>query len=296
MDEFDQTSEGENASNYESDKDKTFGCDAPDVLGVAGKGVPRGWTNASETIYKTVTSWNANPECFERTAGGWYYFTVNFTNVAKYYPAIRLRGAITGQSKFAVTIHKKSDMNIVHTDTADFVGITLNSNTDGAYDEGVMGNQSTDGKAAYLADARVDKTGQAGSEWIQFTNSAYIPTTGEYVVKIHHFGTSADGPNNGMGIFNFMEKSIPAGFQQSQLEELKVYPNPSKNGFNIDLSRISDNASFEIINIAGQQIYSKTNCSGSIQRVLPNVFQEKGIYFLRVNSANKQKVQKLIVN
>ncbi len=71
-----------------------------------------------------------------------------------------------------------------------------------------------------------------------------------------------------------------------------VYPNPSNGDYTIDLGESKKAVYFEIVDITGRVIESVQQTN--IQRFDFQIQQPAGIYFIRVNTSNKQAVLRLI--
>ena len=80
------------------------------------------------------------------------------------------------------------------------------------------------------------------------------------------------------------------GINSNSFSNFNIYPNPNNGVFTIEAN---DNISIEIINIEGQVIYNdkftSTKNTIDISRFT------KGVYFIRVNSNNETRVEKIVV-
>jgi len=76
----------------------------------------------------------------------------------------------------------------------------------------------------------------------------------------------------------------------STLNTLNIYPNPVKDLININNA---DNTTLEIMNTKGQLIFSKELNSNHEQIDISNF--NKGIYFVKVQSGESMKVEKLLI-
>ncbi len=75
-----------------------------------------------------------------------------------------------------------------------------------------------------------------------------------------------------------------------------LYPNPSNGIINIEASKISGLLDFQIINIAGQTIYSDKIYIPEQQNTELNLsWLKKGIYFLKIQNEENNSVKKLII-
>ena len=79
---------------------------------------------------------------------------------------------------------------------------------------------------------------------------------------------------------------------------INIYPNPNNGIFNINIKNICDeNISVEIMNITGQVIYSKQfdiKLTKTVKEIDISNYS-KGLYFLKVQSKEIIKVEKLII-
>ena len=87
----------------------------------------------------------------------------------------------------------------------------------------------------------------------------------------------------------------PLSVEQSILSETILIKNPIKNTIEIFSSNLVSNATITIIDASGKKVYSQNNISfdGNYQM---NINLSNGFYFLKIDSAEKNYVQKLIKN
>ena len=78
--------------------------------------------------------------------------------------------------------------------------------------------------------------------------------------------------------------------------EISIFPNPSNGSFNVEaLNAISENVLIEVFDMLGSRCYSKEQAGfKQIQISLENV--NKGVFFVKVTSANKSLSTKLIIH
>ncbi len=82
------------------------------------------------------------------------------------------------------------------------------------------------------------------------------------------------------------------GIEENNLEDgIAIYPNPNNGSFIIDINDI-DTATINIYSITGQLILQKTLTQNTTKVDLLN--SPKGIYFLKVKTANKTIVEKIV--
>lgn len=73
----------------------------------------------------------------------------------------------------------------------------------------------------------------------------------------------------------------------------KVYPNPTKNYVTVDGLQSASTATYELYDITGKQIYTKTNLSITNNQINLNSLKS-GIYFLNLYSGNSRYIHKVI--
>jgi len=139
---------------------------------------------------------------------------------------------------------------------------------------------------------------QAGAtyRWLECNNSnAVIPTetnvsytatvNGDYAVEVTKNGcsdTSACVSITTVGLSNL----------GLEMENLKLYPNPTTGNVVLDLGSIK-NAQVSVVDIAGKEVYSWSAINESKLQISSAKFS-KGVYFVKVQSSNQQKIMKLI--
>jgi hypothetical protein len=74
---------------------------------------------------------------------------------------------------------------------------------------------------------------------------------------------------------------------------IKVYPNPAHNYFNIDINNDYANATLKIIDAAGK-IVKQQQVNAGVQNINISSLQ-KGLYILTINTNNKTQQQKLVI-
>jgi len=77
--------------------------------------------------------------------------------------------------------------------------------------------------------------------------------------------------------------------QLSTLKEIKVYPNPSKGTFIIDLNSQQEKFRIEVINILGQRVLVLDNQNPQELIYLNLIDYEPGIYYLKIKKTNYQE-------
>jgi len=109
---------------------------------------------------------------------------------------------------------------------------------------------------------------------------AYRPADNKLLIGTH-----------GNGMFEATINHV-LGLEDNEISEsIKLYPNPVKNRLNLNMpSEISDNASFIIHNVLGQNVMN-----GSLENNSINVNNlDTGLYFLEINSNGKKGVKRFI--
>lgn len=265
--EFDQVSSGATSSLAE-DEGKTFGIHEP-YSSDTGGGEIRGWMTSGDDAGKySAVRWNANPGVF-RQAGQWAYYTVNITETGSYNLYMRIRGT-NGGHNYSVTAYKASDMAVIKEWTLDM-------------NDFPWGLDSTKNGVTHVGDARADKDGQAGSEWMRINTAIEIAEVGNVVLKIDN--TNA-GESGSFGAFTFM-KSVTTDIETAAIQGNSVYPNPVKDVlyFNKAVNEVA------VINIAGQTLMLKQGAQlSSIELSSIN----SGIYFVRLASDDQVFIQKIL--
>jgi hypothetical protein len=264
--EFDQVSPGE-TSSLNSDEGKTFGINEPYSADTGG-GEIRGWTTlgGDDAAKYAAVRWNANPGTF-RMAGQWAMYTVNFTEAGSYHLYLRIRGSNTGHN-YAVTAYNPSNMTKIKEWALDL-------------NDFPWGLDSVKNGVTHVGDARADKDGQAGSEWMRIEEVIEVTEAGNVVFKIDN----ANGATNGsFGAFTLM-KSVSTGVAPGQMQEVAVYPNPVKNTLHFNRTV----KSVTVANIAGQTVLQKKGISSIDMGGL-----QTGLYFVRIADGEKLIVKKVL--
>ena len=77
-----------------------------------------------------------------------------------------------------------------------------------------------------------------------------------------------------------------------EMDNLKLYPNPTTGNVMLDLGLI-DNVQISIIDVAGREVYSLYAVNKKQIQISSAEFS-KGVYFVKIQSNNQQKIIKLI--
>ncbi len=87
------------------------------------------------------------------------------------------------------------------------------------------------------------------------------------------------------------------GVSQFLANEVKLYPNPSVGGkFSISLPFMQEVSKVSILNVAGKTVYTNSFAAGETFDVNPNVALARGVYFVKIEQAEKSTTKKLIIN
>jgi hypothetical protein len=73
--------------------------------------------------------------------------------------------------------------------------------------------------------------------------------------------------------------------------DFKVYPNPSEGQFTIEFSDQTEYFKVQILNLSGEVIYTNEFISNK----LINLSLATGVYFVKVESADKVQLKKIII-
>lgn len=309
---FDQQSQY-NASTYVDDYLKTCGLTPSAFAETAANTVIRGWVAdevspfVAGSVYSTKNEpclgFNANPQTF-RYSGGWYYYTVNFTEAAEYEFFLRLRSGnmrqvgklVSGAPQdvdkiITVQIYNKSDMaSPLKTWTLNYGGIVVSANP-------AASTVSTDASVSFHAWAKGSGTpfaptaGQAASFWSKAAQTYTIPAVGEYVIKItdptlkitgQDTTPAAGETNNAVGSFTFIKKTLSGVDNVSTVNALATVVSKeikfSSNVINVD-----------VFDLAGSKIKSERINNNSI------LMNNTGMYLVKMYTSEGNKVQKVIV-
>lgn len=95
---------------------------------------------------------------------------------------------------------------------------------------------------------------------------------------------------------HFGQTSI--GFKEFTKKQnlFSVSPNPSKGQFLLDLKSLSGEFDLKVVNLLGQEKYSKMiNASNSINQLLDLTHLESGVYFIELSSEKVRTVEKVVI-
>ena len=307
---FDQVSASE-ASSYVSDYLKTCGP-TPSAFAETAATVStiRSWVTddanfAAGSVYSSVKEpwigFNASPSTF-RYSGGWYYYTINFTEAAEYEFFLRLRsgnmravGKLVGgvaqdvDKIVTVQIYDKSDMaNPLKTWTLNYGGIVV-STVAGLVP--VSADQSVEFKYWAKQTTGAPTAGQAGSFWSKAAATYTIPAAGEYVIKITDPTLKVEGQdaipgasdtNNAIGSFTLIKKTVSGLNNTNQA-------NAFASVIGKDVKVSSNVQSVEVYNLTGSALKSG-KIEGNQFRI-----ETAGVYMIKMITAEGNKIQKVVI-
>lgn len=312
---FDQAS-ASTASSYAGDYLKTCGPTPTAYAETAASvTVIRTWALSTDefsagTTYNTVKEpWlglNSNPQTF-RYSGGWYYYTVNFTEATEYVLFLRLRSGtmqatktVQGASQtvdkiVTVQLYDKSDMaNPLNTWTLNYAGISVSSTTvtSPSSNRSVAFHSWAKGVVNVTDPTKFDPTvGQAASFWSKAAATYTIPAVGEYVIKIsdpalkiegQDAASAAGDANNAIGSFTFIKKT------STGINNVNTV-NATATAIGREVKLSSNVQSVEVYNLTGSKLKSG-KIEGNQFRI-----ESAGVYLLKLITAEGSKIQKIVL-
>lgn len=104
--------------------------------------------------------------------------------------------------------------------------------------------------------------------------------------------------NNGSGPANLLdnivlERKMINGIGKMELEQVRVYPNPSDGIFQVELPTASEPYELQVTDLSGKVILKRNAASGTSALDLTGV--AKGIYLLKLTGAKQTAIRKLVV-
>lgn len=81
----------------------------------------------------------------------------------------------------------------------------------------------------------------------------------------------------------------------AKLNVFEVTPNPSQGAFNVTMNEISAPATLRILNATGEEIFSESINSESYSRNFDFRYQPKGVYMVSIESGNRVKTEKVLI-
>jgi hypothetical protein len=124
--------------------------------------------------------------------------------------------------------------------------------------------------------------------WQQFSLDVTAPANAKYFyLEVRTYQNSIAYWDD----FVFQE-SFPTIYNEIQASEIKVYPNPAREYLNI--SNLNNLQHIDIQNLTGTSIWS-TSFSGEENVIIPVSGLPKGLYFIRVQTADRVITKKVII-
>lgn len=101
------------------------------------------------------------------------------------------------------------------------------------------------------------------------------------------------GNNFGMGSVTIVYQ-VPSSITENDMfNGVNVYPNPTTNVINVSLNGLGNNTNLTLMSVDGRIVYQANNVSGNIA-TLDLSENSQGIYFLKVEANNQNKVYRVI--
>ncbi len=116
---------------------------------------------------------------------------------------------------------------------------------------------------------------------------------------VNQFISKSASENAQMVYINVMPPSATQVGIESQAmldPELLIYPNPNNGQFEINWNGIHDVVRIKIYNLVGDMVYQADGRSEEIARMIDLKNESDGIYFIRINSGNREITKKMIIN
>ena len=123
-------------------------------------------------------------------------------------------------------------------------------------------------------------------------------TTGVLSGYINLAGLNPDGSAWSESNIPIPQSQISTGVNENQINDLNIYPNPSKDMFNIEFTSSSrQSLEVRIINIIGEVVYTKNleQFVGEYNKQVDLATYTKGVYFLEIETDNGVINKKLIL-
>lgn len=124
------------------------------------------------------------------------------------------------------------------------------------------------------------------------TKESVAPTLGNLGSNISLSANFSTGIN---GTYSFGKASALSVYK-SEFKSFSIYPNPTENKINIEVST-SEDVSIKLFDFLGRKVYDKIHSNNSLFfNASINLKLSKGIYLLSIESDSKKSVKKLIIN
>ena len=110
---------------------------------------------------------------------------------------------------------------------------------------------------------------------------------GQTITGITQAGTYTLNVTDALGCSNSITTDITTSIEEvSFATELKLYPNPNRGQFTLELANLTENVSISVKNVVGQVVFTGNMNAGSINKVISLNNAEAGIYFIDVKSTS----------
>lgn len=132
-------------------------------------------------------------------------------------------------------------------------------------------------------------------QWIDCSNNTVIPNETSQTFTAQLNGSYAAIVTSGSCSVDTTAciQILSVGVKNNAATELvSLYPNPNNGSFVVDVA--TESADVQIVDLLGNQVYAATLKKGKENVTMPNV--ANGVYLVKVNSNQKQIVQRLIIN
>ena len=130
---------------------------------------------------------------------------------------------------------------------------------------------------------------------VNTVNSLDVPRIAHTVSAVGNTIVVAGGYNNGSELHTYESWKVPIDVvEHSNLTTaIQLYPNPTAGALMVDFNNQKIDGTLEIYNLNGQRVYQQ-DINGQSKLEL-NVILAKGVYFLKISSANQNFIQQLII-
>ncbi len=241
----------------------------------------KGYNNSSNYIVGQQDAIiNMNSNAIGKVVNGFY--VTNGT-----YAALSMKNGDQFAKKFGSLTNANGDVD--GTNGEDWFKLTVKK-----WLNGVLTNDSVD---FYLADFRFANNSQdyivTDWQWVDLSSLGNVDS-------LKFSLTSSDVSSFGMNtpsffcLDNFTTSDIPQNIQASNNSLISIYPNPTTDFLNINLSQFTDeNIEIKIIDFLGKNIFSEKIYNEKLKTINVSNYP-KGIYMVSI-SGNKDKIVKKIV-
>jgi len=136
--------------------------------------------------------------------------------------------------------------------------------------------------------------GQGTYQWYQNgfpmvganSNSLLVTTTGAYYVRVANSSNCSDTSNT------IVITSV--GIEEIKPDKIKIYPQPSKGIFTVEMPELNTDCTIKINNLLGVEVPIRVTSQNGKQRVELQ-HKQPGIYFLTIQQGARQLSQKIVI-